>query len=163
MRIAVLIFSTRFLNFRFPARHCPQQPIPLTPTLHKIWVQNSIDWVNKGRLIIFKDESVLHIRWGLENGQSFLDGLIQTERSAFGPNIYATLGLTLSGVLWRAALHAITGDASPGNRVEYLPPHSIYDTADRTTSTDIEIPAYLLQIVASKSPQQIHRNTPRFI
>jgi hypothetical protein len=46
---------------------------------------------------------------------------------------------------------------------EYLPPHCLYDTADRTKSADIEIPAYLLQIVASKSPQQINRNIPRFI
>jgi hypothetical protein len=29
--------------------------------LHKICVQNGIDWVSKGRLIIFKDESVLNI------------------------------------------------------------------------------------------------------
>ena len=36
-------------------------------------------------------------------------------------------------------------------------------TADRNKSVDIEIPAYLLQIVPSKSPQQINRNIPRFI
>ena len=47
-----------------------------TLTLHKIWVQNAIDWVIKGCLAIFKDESVLNIHWGLENGQTFLDGLI---------------------------------------------------------------------------------------
>jgi hypothetical protein len=45
----------------------------------------------------------------------------------------------------------------------YLPPHSFYDTAGRNKSAYIEIPAYLLQIIASKSPQQIHRNNPRFI
>ena len=46
-------------------------------------------------MIIFKDESVLNIRRGLENRQPFLDRPIYSERSAFGPNIDATLGFTL--------------------------------------------------------------------
>ena len=50
-----------------------------------------------------------------------------------------------------------------GRRVGYLSPHSFYDTADRNKSADIEIPAYLLQFIASKRPQHINRNMPRFI
>ena len=90
----------QFLLF-LPCHHLlkKNQDRLLTLTLHKIWVQNAIDWVIKGRLNIFKEESVLHIRRGLENGQPFLDGLIYSERSAFGPNVSATLGLTMALVV----------------------------------------------------------------
>jgi hypothetical protein len=43
----------------------------------------------------------------------------------------------------------------------YLPPHSLYNTADRTESGDIEFPADLLQFVSSQRPQQINRHIPR--
>ena len=45
----------------------------------------------------------------------------------------------------------------------YFPPHSFYDTADRTESGDVEFPANLLQIVPTQRPQQINRHIPWLI
>ena len=47
----------------------------LTLTLHKIRVQNALDYASKGLWAIFKGESVLNIGHSLENGPMFLDGV----------------------------------------------------------------------------------------
>ena len=48
----------------------------LTLTLHKIRVQNALDYASKRLWAIFKGESVLNIGYSLENGPKFLDGVI---------------------------------------------------------------------------------------
>ena len=48
----------------------------LTLMLHKIRVQNALDYGGKGLWAILKGESVLNIRLSLENGPTFLDGVI---------------------------------------------------------------------------------------
>jgi len=49
-------------------------------------------WTSSARDVwaIFKGENVLNIELSLENGPPFLDDLIWSERSVFGPTIYAT-------------------------------------------------------------------------
>ena len=47
-----------------------------TLTLHKIRVQNALDYASKGLWAILKGKSVLNIGHSLKNGSTFLDGVI---------------------------------------------------------------------------------------